>query len=80
MIAIDLPTSLERHLWDIVRGNYNGSLQEAIASFLQLHEKYGWKEQLLKDVQSIQSEVRRRGDITEKEIDAAVKKYRETIG
>ena len=80
MIAIDLPTSLEKNLWNVVRENYNGDLQKAIVSFLKLHEKYGWKEQLLKDVQSVRSEVRRRGDITEKEIDAAVKKYRESIG
>ena len=80
MIAIELPTTLEKHLWSVVRENYNGNLQEAIASFLKLHEKYGWKEQLLKDVQSVRSEVRRRGGITEKEIDAAVKKYRESIG
>ncbi len=80
MIAIELPTTLEKHLWNVVRENYDGNLQEAIASFLKLHEKYGWKEQLLKDVQSVRAEVQRKGGVTEKEIDAAVKKYRESLG
>jgi hypothetical protein len=55
-------------------------LKIAILAFLHLHEKYGWKEQLRKDVQSIRSEVHRKGGIKAKTIDDAVKRYRKTIG
>ena len=80
MISIDLPASLEKHFWDIVRDNYNGDLQVAITTFLKLHEKYGWKEQFLQDVHSIRSEVRRQGGIKEETIEKAIKRYREGIG
>ncbi|MGH7595809.1 MAG: hypothetical protein ACREOI_05620 [bacterium] len=42
--------------------------------------RIGWKDQLLKDVQSIRFEVRRKGGIKAKTIDAAVRRYRKTIG
>ena len=47
MISIDLPTTLEKHFREIVQDSYGGNLQAAIAAFLKLHQKYGWKEQLL---------------------------------
>jgi hypothetical protein len=77
MITLDLPEDLEEHFWHIVRDNYHGDLQAAVAAFLQLHEKYGWKEQFVRDVESIREEVRRKGSITENDIEDAVRKYRE---
>lgn len=80
MLSVNLPESLEKHLWTVVQESYQGDLQAAIAAFLRLHEKYGWKEQLLKDVKSIQAEVRRQGGITEQTIEKAVKTYRKKGG
>ena len=76
MISIDLPSSLEKHFRDIVRDDYDGNLQAAIEAFLKLHKKFGWKEQLCKDVRSIRSEVRRKGGIKAQKIDDAIKRYR----
>ena len=36
MISIDLPRGLEQHLWDVVRDDYDGDLQVAMAAFLKL--------------------------------------------
>ncbi len=80
MIAIELSKPLEKHLRNVIQENYQGNVQVAIKVFLQLHEKYGWKEQLLADVNSVRSEVRRRGGIKQKTIDAAIKKYRKRAG
>ena len=80
MLSIDLPSDIEKILNNVVQDSYNGNLQYAIISFLKLHEKYGWKEQLLHDVESIRSEVRRKGGIKSKEIDDAIRKYRNSIG
>jgi flavodoxin len=77
MITLDLPETLEKHFWDVVRDSYHGDLQTAMAAFLRLHDKYGWKEQFLKDVKSVREEVRRKGGIQEKTIEDVVKKYRE---
>jgi hypothetical protein len=77
MITLDLPEDLEKHFWHVVRDNYRGDLQAAVAAFLRLHEKYGWKEQFVRDVESIREEVRRKGGITENDIEDAVRKYRE---
>jgi hypothetical protein len=79
MISIELPTPLEKHFWEIVRDDYDGDLQAAITAFLKLHKKYGWKEQLLEDVESIRSEVKRKGGIKAKTIDDAIKRYRKNI-
>lgn len=79
MISIDLPRVLEKHFWEIVREDYNGDLQAAITAFLRLHEKFGWKEQLREDVESIRSEVRQKGGIKAKTIDDAIKRYRKNI-
>ncbi len=76
MISIDLPRGLEKHFRDIVRDDYDGNSQAAIEAFLKLHEKFGWKEQLCKDVKSIRSEVRRKGEIKAKTVDDAIKRYR----
>jgi hypothetical protein len=48
MITLDLPEVFEKHFWDVVRDSYSGDLQIAMAAFLRLHDKYGWKEQFLK--------------------------------
>ncbi|MCK4766286.1 MAG: hypothetical protein KAW12_29090 [Candidatus Aminicenantes bacterium] len=44
-----------------------------------MHKKYRWKEQLIEDVESIRAEVRRKGGISSKDIDQAIKKYRKNI-
>jgi flavodoxin len=80
MITLDLPTSLERHFRDVIRESYNGDLQAAIAAFLQLHKKYGWKEQLRHDVQAVRAEVRRKGGVKAEVIDSAIQKYRRNSG
>lgn len=79
MITLNLPTTLEKHFREVVQESYGGNLQEAITAFLKLHEKYGLKEQLLKDVNSIRSEVRQRGGIKQKTIDEAVNRYRKNL-
>ena len=79
MVTINLPATLEQQLWSVIQADYNGDIQAAMTAFLKLHEKYGWKEQLGKDVASIRAEVRRRGGIREKTIQDTIKKYRETI-
>jgi len=80
MLSLKLPATLEKHLRDVVQQSYHGDLQAAIATFLRLHEKYGWKEQLLNDVESIRSEVRRKGGIKTKTIEDAIKRHRKNIG
>jgi hypothetical protein len=80
MLSVELPKTVERQLRDVVQKSYQGDIQIAIVAFLKLHEKYGWKEQFLKDVEAIREEVRRRGGIKAKTIDAAIKKYRKNLG
>ena len=80
MIALHLPSALEKHFREVVRESYDGNLQAAIAAFLKLHNKYGWKEQLQHDVQAVRAEVRRRGRIKAKVINAAIQKYRYSLG
>lgn len=80
MLSIQLPTELENQLRDVVQENYHGDLQAAMTAFLKLHQKYGWKEQLQEDVQSIRNEVRRTGGISAKTIDEAVRTYRNQSG
>lgn len=79
MIALNLPISLEKHFREIVRDSYADNLQVTIAAFLQLHNKYGWKEQLRQDVEAVRGEVRRRGGIKAKAIDTAIHKYRHSL-
>jgi hypothetical protein len=80
MIALNLPLSLEKHFREVVRESYADNVQVAISAFLQLHDKYGWKEQLRQDVQAVRREVRRRGGIKAKAIDTAIYKYRHDLG
>ena len=80
MITLDLPETLEQHFWHIVRDNYNGDLQAVVTAFLKLHEKYGWKEQFVKDIKSVREEVRNKGGIKVKTIEDTVRRYRETVG
>jgi hypothetical protein len=80
MISIDLPETLEKRFWNVVRESYDGDLQTAMQVFLRLHEKYGWKEQFLEDVESLRADMRRRGGIKEETIEDAVQKYRSHLG
>jgi len=76
MITLDLPETLEKHFWNIVRDSYNGDLQAAVTAFLKSYEKYGWKEQFVKDIKSVREEVRHAGGIKERVIEEGVKRYR----
>jgi undecaprenyl pyrophosphate synthase len=78
MITLDLPETLEKHLWNIVRDSYNGDLQAAVTAFLHLHAKYGWKEQFIRDIKSIREAVHRQGGIKERVIEESVKKLSRT--
>jgi hypothetical protein len=80
MISIDLPATLEKRFWNVVRDSYDGDLQTAMQAFLKLHEKYGWKEEFLEDVESLREDMRRRGGIKEETIEDAVQKYRSNLG
>ena len=48
MLSLDLPQKIEKQFKDVVRDGYCGNLQAAITSFLRMHKKYGWKDQLFK--------------------------------
>ena len=76
MLSIELTTDIEQHLQVAVRKSYQGDLQVAIASFLRLHEKYGWKEQFLKDIEAIRAEVRKQGGISSRKVKQAITRYR----
>ena len=76
MITLDLPETLEKHFWDVVQDDYHGDLQAAVAAFLDLHEKYGWKEQFVRDIKSIREAVHKQGGIKEKTIEDTIKRYR----
>lgn len=79
MLSVKLPKTVEKQLRDVVQKNYQGDIQIAIVAFLKLHEKYGWKEQFLKDVEAVREEVSRRGGIKAKTIDAAIKRYHKNL-
>jgi flavodoxin len=80
MITLDLPETLEQHFWNIVQDSYNGDLQAAMTAFLKLHERYGWKEQFVKDIKSVREELRNKGGIKAKTIEDTIRRYRETVG
>ena len=80
MITIELPKSLELHFREVIQKKYNGNMQIAITAFLELDEKYGWKEQLAQDVKSVRSEVRKKGEIKQKTIEDTIRRYRESSG
>jgi RNA-splicing ligase RtcB len=80
MIALNLPSSLEKHFREVVRESYDDNLQVAIAALLQLHDKYGWKEQFRQDIDAVRGEVHRKGGLKAKTIDSAIQKYRHSLG
>ena len=79
MISLNLPSSLEQHFWGIVQDKYDGDPKAAMKALLSLHDKYGWKGQLARDVQSVRSEVRSQGGITAEKIEDAVVRYRKGL-
>jgi len=79
MLSVYLPKAIEKQFLDIVKNDYDGDPESAFVDFLQLYEKYGWKEQLLKDVKSVRAEVKRQGGISQKTIEDAIKKYRKEV-
>lgn len=76
MLSVKLPKAVEKQLREVVQDSYQGDLSIAILAFLRLHEKYGWKEQLRDDVRSVRAEVRRKGGVKAKTIEAAIKRHR----
>jgi undecaprenyl pyrophosphate synthase len=79
MISIELSPAVEKQFFEIVQKSYDGDLKRTFLTLLNLHTKYGWKEQLVKDVKSIRSEVRRQREIKTDQIENAIKKYRKTL-
>ncbi len=78
MLSVELPTELEQQFHEVVQKSYHGNIREAFTSFLMLHDKYGWKQQLSEDVGAIRTEVRKRGGVNSQTIDDAITKYRKT--
>ena len=78
MISIELSPDIERQFLGVIRDSYDGNSQNAIVTLLRLHRRYGWKEQLRQNVDSVRAEVRRRGGISSEDIDNAIKRYRKT--
>ncbi len=78
MISIELSPDIEKQFLGLVRDSYDGNSQDAIVTLLRLHQKYGWKEQLRQNVDSVRAEVRRRGGVSSQDIDNAIKRYRKT--
>lgn len=76
MLSVELPKTVEKQLREVVRDSYQGDLSIAMLAFLRLHQKYGWKEQLHDDVRSVRAEVRRKGGVKAKTIEAAIKRHR----
>jgi hypothetical protein len=76
MLSIKLPSEIEQQFREVVKKSYHGDIQVAITTFLKLHEKYGWKEQLREDVEAIRTEVRQQGGITQETIEDAITTYR----
>lgn len=79
MISLNLPKNIENRLRSVDHDNFNGDLQVAIKVFSKLHRKYGWKEQRLKDIKSVRSEVSRKGGIKAEKIEKAIKMYRKNM-
>ncbi|OQX09059.1 MAG: hypothetical protein BWK80_47385 [Desulfobacteraceae bacterium IS3] len=78
MISIELSPDIERQFLGLVRDSYDGNSQDALVALLRLHQKYGWKDQLRQNVDSVRAEVRRRGGVSSRDIDNAIKRYRKT--
>ena len=79
MISIELSPAVEKRFYAIVQETYDGDLKKTFLTLLNLHNKYGWKEQLVKDVKSIRSEVRKQREIKVDQIENTIKKYRKTL-
>ncbi len=79
MISIEVSPDIEKQFAEIVCDSYGGDVQKTFSALLRLHKKYGWKEQLMRDVESVRAEVRRKGCIGEQSVDSAIKKYRKSI-
>ena len=78
MISIELSPDIERQFLGVIRDSYDGNSQNAVVTLLRLHRRYGWKEQLRQNADSVRAEVRRRGGISSEDIDNAIKRYRKT--
>ncbi len=76
MLALKLPKEVEQQFQEVVQTRYHGNVHEAMVSLLRLHDRYGWKEQLCKDVESVRTEVRQQGGISDETIDEAITTYR----
>ncbi len=76
MLAIELPKEVEQRFQEVVQIRYHGNVKKAMMSLLRLHDRYGWKEQLREDVESVRTEVRQQGGISDEAIDEAVSTYR----
>nr|VFJ91600.1 MAG: hypothetical protein BECKH772A_GA0070896_1003310 [Candidatus Kentron sp. H]VFJ92681.1 MAG: hypothetical protein BECKH772B_GA0070898_1003210 [Candidatus Kentron sp. H]VFJ99478.1 MAG: hypothetical protein BECKH772C_GA0070978_1003210 [Candidatus Kentron sp. H] len=79
MISMELSPNVEKQFTEVVDNDYDGDSQRAIATLLELHRKYGWQERFSNDIESTRAEGRRAGDISSKEIDDAVRKYRKVV-
>jgi len=78
VISIELSPDIERQFLGVIRDSYDGNSQNAVVTLLRLHRRYGWKEQLRQNADSVRAEVRRRGGISSEDIDNAIKRYRKT--
>ncbi len=76
MLSLELSKEVEQHFREVVQKSYQGNIQVAIASLLELHDKYAWKEQLREDIETIRNEVRKKGGIKAQTIDNAITRYR----
>ena len=76
MLALELPKEIEQHFHEVVETRYHGDAQKAMMSLLRLYDRYGWKEQLRDDVESVRAEVHHQGGISEDVIDDAIARYR----
>ncbi len=76
MLSIEVPAEVEQHFRHLVQESFHGNKGAAFASLLELHEKYGWKERLRKDVEAVRAEVAQQGDVTSASIEQAIGTYR----
>ncbi|MCP4399955.1 MAG: hypothetical protein GY801_21940 [bacterium] len=76
MLALEVSKEIEQHFHEVVQTRYHGDVQEAMMSLLRLYDRYGWKEQLRNDVESIRAEVHRQGGISDDAVDDAIAQYR----
>ncbi len=77
MLTFEVPAEVEQHFRHLVQESFHGNIEAAFASLLELHEKYGWKERLRKDVEAVRAEVAQQGDVTSTSIEQAISAYRQ---